>query len=68
MIKISIKPEAVINELKNRFLISLVPLKRIAPFTLREFDKKKIKNRGIYIGIKSNVMGLNVRATIKPNR
>ena len=68
MIKISIKPEAVTSELKNRFLISLVPLKRIAPLTLREFDKKKIKNRGMYIGIKSNVMGLNVRAPIKPNR
>ena len=68
MIKIIIKPEAVINELKSKFLISLLPLKRIAPFTLKEFDKKKIKNMGIYIGIKSSVMGLNVRAPIKPNR
>ena len=63
-----IKPEAVISELKNRFLISLVPSKRIAPLTLKEFDKKKIKNKGMYIGIKSSVMGRNVRAPIKPNR
>ena len=61
IIRMSIKPEQVANADKNIFFKLLLFSNRIAELTRIELDKKKMKNNGTYIGIKTSVIGRNIR-------
>ena len=56
-----IRPEEVVSDESKRWFILLCPSNLKDELTLIELDKKKIKKKGRYIGMSSNVIGLNVR-------
>ena len=62
-----IRPEAVASD-ENKTLFNFPRSSNLsAELTLMELDKKKMKNKGKYIGKRSSVSGLKVRTAIKIN-
>ena len=62
-----IRPEAVASDENKTLFISPKPSSLSAELTLMELEKKKIKNKGKYIGKRSSVSGLKVRTAININ-
>ena len=61
------RPEAVASDENKILFTSPKPSSLSAELTLMELDKKKMKNKGKYIGKRSSVSGLKVRTAININ-